>query len=100
MLRTVSRVRLDQLTCRHIAIAVHSNTGLQEVAQAVAFGQERINDSALSRGEEEIPAFVRDFCEQLLRAQQRPVQDAAPFGPDQVSAKIWNTLRWRRRLVS
>src|SRR5437867_6660671 len=100
MLRTVSRVRLDELTCRHIAVAVHPDTGLQEVAQAVALGQERINDSALPRGKDEIPAFVGDFAEELLRAQQRPVQNPASFRPHQVSAKIWNSLRRRRRLIS
>src|SRR5262245_37682257 len=69
--------------------------------QAVAFGQQRVDHVALTRRQTEIPTFVRDFSQKLLRAEQGPVQDPAALLPHQGCSKIWNPLlRWRRLIAN
>src|ERR1041385_6565397 len=70
------------------------------MAQAVALGEQRVHDALLPFGQTEIPAFVGDFAQELLRSKQRPVQDPAAFSSYQVRTKIRNSLGRRRRLIA
>src|ERR1043166_9123375 len=98
--RTIGGVCLDDLTDREILVFVGDNALVQEVAQAVAFSQERIDNAALTRRHSEITAGFRNLAQHLLRTEQRPIQNAAALLANQERTEIRNLLRRRRRFVA